>query len=78
MKKNIHAASLQSLTLFRQAFVVASLLIMAGLGLYVMGYTLGLLLPLLVSGGLLFSGVTGWCPMAFFLSFAPWNNVTVE
>lgn len=68
------SVTLKNLPTLRQAFVVASILIFVGLGL---GYYLHqgfLLLPLLVGGGLLFSGVFGFCPMVHILQIMPWNK----
>lgn len=61
-------------SLFRQSFVVAAVLILSGivLGYYV--YPAFLLLSVLVSGGLLFSAVVGFCPMAIILRHMPWNT----
>ena len=65
---------LHELVLIRQAFVIAGVMVLLGVILVVSGYAWGLALPALVAGGLIFSGITGWCPMVFFLSLAPWNR----
>lgn len=68
------AVTLKNLPTLRQAFVVAS-------GLIIVGYVLEALvdpifgwLPLVVAGGLLFSAVFGFCPMVYFLQLLPWNK----
>ncbi|MEZ4104144.1 MAG: rhodanese-like domain-containing protein [Candidatus Paceibacterota bacterium] len=60
--------------LIRQVFLVAGLLVLVGiLGFYFVSETF-LLLVVLVGGGLTFSGLTGHCGMALFLSKMPWNK----
>ena len=58
---------LKNIPVLRQAFVLAGILIIVGtiLGITIHQYFLAL--PLLVSGGLMFSGLVGWCPMAVML-----------
>lgn len=66
--------SLTNLPTLRQAFVVASSIIILG---YVLAYFIHpnfVFLPLLVAGGLMFSGLSGFCPMVFFLQLLPWNR----
>ena len=61
--------------IMRQVFIAASLLLWLGLlGFYVVG-AWGLLLVAIVASGLLISGVTGWCGMAFLLAKMPWNRL---
>ncbi len=74
MKGSEEGVLLENIPVLRQAFVVASLLIIVGVvcGYYISAWFL--LLPLLVSGGLLFSGLVGWCPMALILQAMPWNK----
>jgi hypothetical protein len=73
--KNLHEeVSLKNLPTLRQAFIVASCLI--GLG-YLLEYYVHHIfgwLPLLVAGGLMFSGLVGICPMVIFLQKMPWNK----
>ena len=62
----------------RQAFVVASILIILG---YVLGYyvhDLFTLLPLLVAGGLMLAGLSGVCPMVCMLQQLPGNGLDTE
>ncbi len=62
------------LPIIRQVFIAASLLLWAGLvGYYFIG-ELSLLLIAVVATGLLVSGMTGWCGMAFLLAKMPWNR----
>jgi len=68
------SVTLQNLPTLRQAFIVASSII-------ILGYVLGALvdpvfefLPLLVAGGLMFSGLTGVCPMVLLVQKMPWNR----
>ena len=61
-------------SILRQALMTAGVLAIAGfvLGTYVA--PAWHLLSLLVGCGLLFSGATNFCPMAFFVSLMPWNR----
>jgi len=73
--KNIsESVTLKNLPTLRQAFVVASLLIILG---YILGHVVHpyfMALPLIVAGGLLFSGLAGICPMVYILQLMPWNK----
>lgn len=73
--KNIsEPITLKNLPTLRQTFVVASFLIIIG---YVLGYTIHpyfMALPLIVAGGLLFSGTVGICPMVYIIQRMPWNK----
>ncbi|MDJ0929900.1 rhodanese family protein [Breoghania sp.] len=62
------------ISILRQALMVAGVLAIADfvLGTYVA--PAWHLLSLLVGCGLLFSGSTNFCPMAFFVSLLPWNR----
>lgn len=56
-----------NLPTLRQAFVVASVMIIAG---YILEYYVDPIfhwLPLLVAGGLMFAGLVGFCPMVYFI-----------
>ncbi len=56
--------------------MVASSLIILG---YILSATIHPyfeLLPLLVAGGLMFSGLSGVCPMVMFVQMMPWNKST--
>lgn len=60
--------------LMRQVMLAAGVLIILGyLGSVVM-HPYFLILPLLVGVGLSFSGLTGWCGMAYLLSKMSWNK----
>ncbi|WP_321339865.1 rhodanese family protein [Breoghania sp.] len=62
------------MSVLRQALLVAGALATAG---YLLGTFVNPawhLLSLLVGCGLLFSGTTNFCPMAFFVSLLPWNR----
>lgn len=65
---------LKNIPVLRQAFVLASVLIIVGtiLGITINQYFFAL--PLLVGGGLMFSGLVGWCPMAVMLGKLPCNK----
>ena len=65
---------LEHIPAFRQAFVVAALLILSGLFLSYSVHDYFLAVPIMVSGGLLFSGLVGWCPLALVLERMPWNK----
>lgn len=63
-----------NLPTMRQTFVVASLIIILG---YILGYFVHpgfMVLPLMVAGGLMFSGVVGFCPMVHIVQKMPWNK----
>jgi len=63
-----------NLPTLRQAFVVASSLIIVS---YLLEHFVSPLfhwLPLLVAGGLMFSGLVGFCPMVHILQKLPWNK----
>lgn len=68
------AVSLKNLPTLRQAFILASGLIIAGYILESLVNPIFGWLPLVVAGGLLFSGVFGFCPMVYFLQLLPWNR----
>lgn len=65
---------LKNIPVLRQAFVLASVLILAGTILGIIIHPYFFALPLMVSGGLMFSGLVGWCPMALMLSKLPCNK----
>lgn len=65
---------LKNLPTLRQAFVIASVIIIAA---FVLANTLHpnfIYVALLPAFGLLFSGLTGFCPMLFFLQLLPGNR----
>ena len=57
---------LRELPALRLAFAGAGALVLAGVMLAARGSDWFLLLPALVGGGLLFSALVGFCPLAFF------------
>jgi fatty acid desaturase len=73
--KNVsEPVTLKQLPTLRQTFVAAASLIIAG---YVLAYYVNenfIYLPLLVAGGLLFSGIVGVCPMVHIIQKMPWNK----
>lgn len=74
VRGKVEKVALRDIPVLRQAFVVAGFLILSGLVLGLLLHPGFLALPLLVSGGLIFSGLAGWCPMAVILSMLPWNR----
>lgn len=68
--------SLKNLPTLRQAFVLASLLIVLGYVLAHFVHPYFIYLPLLPAFGLMLSGLTGFCPMLLILQALPWNNRT--
>jgi len=69
--------TLKQLPTLRQSFVVASLLIITGIILAYFVHNGFILISLLVAGGLMFSGIAGFCPMALILQKMPWNKKSV-
>ncbi|MCD5382078.1 MAG: DUF2892 domain-containing protein [Candidatus Pacebacteria bacterium] len=73
--KNItEAVSLKDLPTLRQAFVVASLMIIVAFVLARVVHPDWIYLALLPAFGLMLSGLTGFCPMIFILQALPWNR----
>lgn len=65
-------------SLERQVRIAAGALVLAGA---ILGWTVApgfYLLSAAVGGGLIFSGVTGYCGMALLLAKAPWNAIGPE
>lgn len=60
--------------IMRQTFLIAGLLVLIGhiLGYFISSYFI--LIPLLVGGGLVFAGITGYCGMKKFIQWMPWNK----
>ncbi len=65
---------LRKLSVLRQAFVFASIIIITGVILSVKVDINFIALPVIVSFGLMFAGIVGWCPMIFMLEHMPWNK----
>jgi hypothetical protein len=65
-KENVRIKNIPAL---RYSFITASILILLGVTLshYMHPYFIGL--AVLVAGGLLFSGIMGWCPMSLFFEY---------
>lgn len=66
--------TLKNLPTLRQTFLVAASFIIIG---YILGYFVSswfMILPLVVAGGLLISGIFGVCPMVMILQKMPWNK----
>lgn len=72
--KNNGRVQLDQIPVLRQAFVVAGTLVILGMVLAYIVHPYFLGLPILVGGGLLFSGLVGICPMVAFLNMLPWNK----
>ena len=66
--------TLKNLPTLRQTFVIAALIIIAGYLLEHFVHPVFHWLPLLVAGGLLFSGLSGVCPMVHIVQAMPWNK----
>ena len=66
--------SIRQLPVLRQAFVFAGTVVLAGVLLSIFVHQYFLALPLLVSGGLLFSGLSGYCPLVAILNLLPGNR----
>ena len=66
--------SIRQLPVLRQAFVFAGTVVLAGVLLSIFVHQYFLVLPLFVSGGLLFSGLSGYCPLIAILHLLPGNR----
>lgn len=64
----------QKLPIMRQVFIGAGALVLIGVLLTHFVHQNFIILPFFVSLGLLVSGITGWCGMAFLLAKMPWNK----
>ncbi len=58
---------LRNIPALRKSFALASLMIVIGIALAQNIHQAFLLLPLLVSVGLMFSSLSGWCPIAVLM-----------
>ena len=73
--KNLNEpVTLKNLPTLRQAFIVASLIIITAFGLAKLLHPDWIYLALLPAFGLLFSGVVGVCPMIIMLQALPGNR----
>jgi hypothetical protein len=66
--------ALKNLPTLRQAFVVASAIIIVAFVLANIMHPNFIYLAMLPAFGLLFSGLTGFCPMIFLLQLLPGNE----
>lgn len=66
--------TLKNLPTLRQTFVVGSTFIIVGVTLGLLVHKAFFVLPLLVAGGLMVSGLFGICPMVLFLQKMPRNR----
>ena len=66
--------SVRNLPVLRQAFVFAGTVVLVGVLLSIFVHQYFLALPLFVSGGLLFSGFSGYCPLVAILNLLPLNK----
>lgn len=64
VKNQIEKVELAHIPALRTSFALASLMIVIGVALAQSVHGAFLVLPLLVSVGLMFSALSGWCPMA--------------
>lgn len=64
------------LEMFRQVQITAGLIALAGVVLALNGAPAGLWLAGFIAAGLVFSGITGKCPMANLLALMPWNRAS--
>ncbi len=74
VRGQVEKVLLKDILVLRQAFVLASVLIIIGTILGINIHPYFFVLPLIVSGGLMFSGLVGWCPMSVILSKLPCNK----
>jgi rhodanese-related sulfurtransferase len=71
----VHRGERTVLPIMRQVQIVVGLLSAAGAALALTVSAWFALLPLVISCGLVFAGVTGTCGMALLLARMPWNRV---
>lgn len=74
MKPETNNSALKKLHVLRQAFFLASMLIIVGLVCTYAVHPYFSVLPLIVACGLLFTSLVGWCPMIYILERMPWNR----
>lgn len=72
----VHLDRRAPIDVMRQVQIVAGGLIVIGVLLALAVSLWFLLVPVIVGGGLMFAGATGWCGMARMLLFMPWNRET--
>lgn len=71
----VKPAGAPRLPIMRQVLLAAGLLVALGTLLAATVSPWFLVIPGFVGGGLIFSGVTGWCGMAMLLGKMPWNKM---
>lgn len=74
IKNTERTVSVRELPVLRQAFVFAGTVVLTGVLLSIFVHSYFLALPLFVSGGLLFSGLSGYCPLIAVLHLLPGNR----
>ncbi len=67
VKEQVEKVALANIPALRRSFVLASLMILIGVTLSHFVHEAFLILPILVGGGLMFSALVGWCPMAIMM-----------
>jgi len=67
VKNQAEKVALADIPALRKSFAVASLMIVIGIALAQNIHGAFLILPLLVSVGMMFSALSGWCPMAVLM-----------
>jgi Protein of unknown function (DUF2892) len=67
VKNQTEKVALADIPALRKSFAAASLMIVIGVALAQSIHGAFLILPLLVSVGLMFSALAGWCPMALLM-----------
>jgi rhodanese-related sulfurtransferase len=65
--------STKKLPIIRQVFITAGAMILIGAILSIV-YPELIMIPIFVSAGLIFAGITGWCGLAKILEKLPWNR----
>lgn len=70
--------TIKKLPTLRLSFIVASLIIILAIVLAEIIHSGWIYLALLPAFGLLLSGLTGFCPMVYFLQLLPSNKVNSE
>jgi rhodanese-related sulfurtransferase len=64
----------KSIPVMRQVMITAGSLALTGSLLGLLIHPSFLAIPIFIGAGLTFSGVSGWCGMAFLLEKMPWNR----
>ncbi len=72
--KTSEGVCLSDMPALRQSFAIASILIIIGITLALLVHVYFIALAAMVAGGLMFSSIAGFCPMAIILQKMPWNK----